>query len=365
MLRSAGRRAAPRVHARSRPGPRRAAHGAARPRLCHTAAVTDNRGEQPTSDHARTGPGSGPTPRRDAARGHRGLDRLLQDQRARLDRRARDPRRHRHLLHDGLHRGAEPDHPRLRAGRGRALPRRRHGDGSNLPAIAAGTALVAGVMTILMGVVANYPLALATGLGLNAFVAFAIATPDDLGRRDGPGRARGPRHPGAGADRLPDGGLPRRPGPAQDRDLGRHRAVHRAHRLRRRRLRAPYARRGQHDRARCSSASAASSQGWPVLVFALGLLLVIALWVRRVRGRDPDRDRRHHDPGDHRRGDGASGRCSARRRVQPERAGGSPCPRGPTTIVDTPGLRHAGALQPVRLLRRRSGSSRRCCWSSP
>lgn len=39
------------------------------------------------------------------------------------------------------------------------------GDGSNLPAIAAATALVAGVMTILMGVVANYPLALATGLG--------------------------------------------------------------------------------------------------------------------------------------------------------------------------------------------------------
>src|SRR5690606_17142573 len=37
------------------------------------------------------------------------------------------------------------------------------GDGSNLPAIAAGTALVAGVMSILMGVVANYPLALAAG----------------------------------------------------------------------------------------------------------------------------------------------------------------------------------------------------------
>jgi AGZA family xanthine/uracil permease-like MFS transporter len=50
------------------------------------------------------------------------------------------------------------------------------GDGSNLPAIAAATALVAGVMTILMGVVANYPLALAAGLGLNAFVAFAIAS---------------------------------------------------------------------------------------------------------------------------------------------------------------------------------------------
>jgi adenine/guanine/hypoxanthine permease len=42
--------------------------------------------------------------------------------------------------------------------------------------VAAATALVAGVMTILMGVVANFPLALATGLGLNAFVAFTIAS---------------------------------------------------------------------------------------------------------------------------------------------------------------------------------------------
>jgi len=42
--------------------------------------------------------------------------------------------------------------------------------------IAATTALVAGILTILMGVVANFPLALATGLGLNAVVAFSIAT---------------------------------------------------------------------------------------------------------------------------------------------------------------------------------------------
>ncbi|MEN9693397.1 MAG: hypothetical protein RLZZ330_1041 [Actinomycetota bacterium] len=45
----------------------------------------------------------------------------------------------------------------------------------NLPAIAAGTALVAGLLTILMGVVARFPLALATGLGLNAFVASIAA----------------------------------------------------------------------------------------------------------------------------------------------------------------------------------------------
>ncbi|MFN0281745.1 MAG: NCS2 family permease [Kineosporiaceae bacterium] len=41
--------------------------------------------------------------------------------------------------------------------------------------VAVATAVVAGVMTILMGVVANYPLALAAGLGLNAFVTFGIA----------------------------------------------------------------------------------------------------------------------------------------------------------------------------------------------
>jgi AGZA family xanthine/uracil permease-like MFS transporter len=45
------------------------------------------------------------------------------------------------------------------------------GDGSNLPIIAATTALVAGVLTIAMGAIANFPLALATGLGINAFVA--------------------------------------------------------------------------------------------------------------------------------------------------------------------------------------------------
>lgn len=41
--------------------------------------------------------------------------------------------------------------------------------------VAAGTALVAGILTILMGAVANFPLALATGLGLNTFVAVSIA----------------------------------------------------------------------------------------------------------------------------------------------------------------------------------------------
>lgn len=50
----------------------------------------------------------------------------------------------------------------------------------NLAKIAATTALVAGVMSILMGVVANFPLALAAGLGLNAAVAFSIAALPDM-----------------------------------------------------------------------------------------------------------------------------------------------------------------------------------------
>jgi AGZA family xanthine/uracil permease-like MFS transporter len=50
------------------------------------------------------------------------------------------------------------------------------GDAPNLALIAAATALIAGVLTILMGVVGNYPLALATGLGLNTFVAVGIAS---------------------------------------------------------------------------------------------------------------------------------------------------------------------------------------------
>jgi AGZA family xanthine/uracil permease-like MFS transporter len=51
------------------------------------------------------------------------------------------------------------------------------GDGdTSMQKVAATTALVAGVMTILMGVIANYPMALAAGLGLNAVVAYSIAS---------------------------------------------------------------------------------------------------------------------------------------------------------------------------------------------
>ncbi len=157
------------------------------------------------------------------------------------------------------------------------------GDGSNLPTIAAATALVAGVLTILMGAVANFPLALATGLGLNAFVAVAIATQSSWDDAMGlvvlegivilvlvlTGFRKAVLHAvptslkvaisvGIGlfialigfvdagfVTRIPD--VAQTTVPVQ---LG----------------------------------SGGELSGWPVLVFAAGLVLLISLWVRKVRG---------------------------------------------------------------------------------
>lgn len=53
--------------------------------------------------------------------------------------------------------------------------------------IAAGTALVAGVVTILMGLVANFPLSLAAGMGLNAVVAFTLVGGNGLSYQEAMG----------------------------------------------------------------------------------------------------------------------------------------------------------------------------------
>jgi AGZA family xanthine/uracil permease-like MFS transporter len=157
------------------------------------------------------------------------------------------------------------------------------GAAPNLPLIAAATALVAGVMTILMGVVANYPLALATGLGLNAFVAFSIASgmswQDAMGLvvLEGllilvlvltgfrsavfhavPAQLKTAISVGIGLFialiGLVDAGFVRRipdvAGTTVPVQLG----------------------------------STGSLDGWPTLVFAVGLVLMVALFVRRVRG---------------------------------------------------------------------------------
>src|SRR4051794_4836290 len=41
-------------------------------------------------------------------------------------------------------------------------------------AVSAGTALVAGIMTLAMGIFGKYPFALAAGLGINAIVAYTL-----------------------------------------------------------------------------------------------------------------------------------------------------------------------------------------------
>ena len=157
------------------------------------------------------------------------------------------------------------------------------GDAPNLAAIAAGTALVAGLMTILMGVVANFPLALATGLGLNAFVAFAVARQMTWADAMGlvviegllilvlvltgfrvavfhavPAQLKIAISVGIGLFialiGFVDAGLVRRipdvAGTTVPVQLG----------------------------------SDGQLSGWPVVVFAIGLALVVTLWVRRVRG---------------------------------------------------------------------------------
>jgi AGZA family xanthine/uracil permease-like MFS transporter len=157
------------------------------------------------------------------------------------------------------------------------------GDGSNLPTIAAATALVAGVLTILMGAVANFPLALATGLGLNAFVAVAIASQSTWADAMGlvvlegivilvlvltgfrtavfhavPTQLKVAISVGIGLfialiGFVDAGFVTRIPDAAQTTvpvQLG----------------------------------AGGTLTGWPVLVFAVGLVLLVALWVRRVRG---------------------------------------------------------------------------------
>ena len=67
------------------------------------------------------------------------------------------------------------------------------GDGDKLPiaAVAAATALVAGVMTILMGVVGPLPARAGRRAGRQRARRVRDRAADDLGRRDGPGGHRG------------------------------------------------------------------------------------------------------------------------------------------------------------------------------
>ncbi|SEE93784.1 NCS2 family permease [Ruania alba] len=155
-------------------------------------------------------------------------------------------------------------------------------EGLAVARVAAATALVAGLMSILMGLVANFPLALAAGLGLNAVVAFSIAVlpdmtwPDAMGLvviegliilllvltgfreavfRAVPKELRTAISVGIGLFiafiGLVDAGIVRIPASlATPVELG----------------------------------NAGSLAGWPALVFVIGLLTAIVLHLRKVRG---------------------------------------------------------------------------------
>ena len=228
------------------------------------------------------------------------------------------------------------------------------GDGSNLAAIAAGTALVAGVMTILMGVVANYPLALAAGLGLNAFVAFAIASQMTWADAMGLVVLEGLVILVLVLTGFRDGGLPRRARAAQDRDLGRHRPVHRPDRPRRRRLRPPDPGRRQQPRPGPAGPRRAAGRVAGVRVRDRPRAAHRPVGAAG-QGRDPDLDPRDDGARDRRGGDRRVrlGRRQPHRLV-PQRAGAAGQDRRRAR------LRHARRVLPARVVRRPSASSPRC-----
>ena len=157
------------------------------------------------------------------------------------------------------------------------------GDSPNLAAIAAGTALVAGVLTILMGVVANYPLALATGLGLNAFVAFAIARQMTWADAMGLVVIEGVIILVlvlTGFRTAVFHAVPTQLKVAISVGIGLFIALIGF-------VDAGFVRRipdAVNTTVPVQLGQTGQLSGWPVLVFAFGLLLVIALWVRQVKG---------------------------------------------------------------------------------
>lgn len=154
------------------------------------------------------------------------------------------------------------------------------GSTPNLAAVAAGTALVAGVLTILMGVVANFPLALATGLGLNAFVAYSVAS--EMTWSDAMGLVvleglvilvlvlTGFREAVFHA-------VPKELKIAISVGIGLFIALIGF-------VDAGFVQRTGTGPVPVQLGQDGNLSGWPVLVFAVGVVLVIALWVKKVRG---------------------------------------------------------------------------------
>ncbi|WP_239456539.1 NCS2 family permease [Nocardioides solisilvae] len=155
--------------------------------------------------------------------------------------------------------------------------------GSGIPAIAAATALIAGLLTIAMGAAANFPLALAAGLGLNAFVANSIARQSTWSDAMGLVVLEGIvilLLVLTGFRKAVFHAVPQQLKVAISVGIGLFIALIGF-------VDARVVTRIPDDfqtTVPVQLGVGGQLTGWPVLVFCLGLLLMIALWVRKVRG---------------------------------------------------------------------------------
>ena len=155
-------------------------------------------------------------------------------------------------------------------------------DGNSLPfaGVAAVTALIAGVMTILMGVVGRYPFAVATGLGINAIVAvFAftqLSWPEIMGLIVLEGLLIAVLVL-TGFRRAVFEAIPPQLKTAIAVGIGFFLTIIGL-------VDAGFIRRAQEGVVPISFGISGQLAGWPLLVFVFGLLLMSVLVVRRVKG---------------------------------------------------------------------------------
>ena len=155
-------------------------------------------------------------------------------------------------------------------------------DGDTLPfeSVAAVTALIAGVMTILMGVVGRYPFAVATGLGINAIVAVFAATqlswPEIMGLVVLEGLLITVLVL-TGFRKAVFEAIPAQLKTAIAVGIGFFLTIIGL-------VDAGFIRRAQEGVVPISFGIDGQLAGWPILVFVLGLLLTSVLVVRRVKG---------------------------------------------------------------------------------
>ena len=287
-----------------------------------------------------------------------------------VDHRSRAARRPRHLLHDGLHRGAQPADHRHREGRqtssSSAAPT---ASSSRSRMVTAATALCAGLLTILDGRRRPLPDRDRRGPRAQRLRRVHPRAADDVGRRDGPRR----RSRASSSRSLVLTGfrtavfhaVPEQLKYAIGVGIGLFITIIGF-------VDAGITRTG---RPLITFGIDGALRGWPTFVFVFGLLLTAVLVARKVARRDPHRHRRHAPLlADHHRGD-REGRPAVRCRRQrsPTRIGWSlNVPSWPTIVVvdaRTSALigqfNLFGGFQAIGVRRgRRSRSSRSCSATS-